>query len=348
MFSPSRKRKRIFIASDDDECLEVAVVVTPRKVATATTPLRTKPKDDAKFWVESIYSPPNETDVIVRSPSRRPLSVVENKQIDYKQRTPNKVASKKNSRQVSFDNYSSGKKLIQNTQTTTAQSSPKKQLSLDNFFSRPKAKAKTKEPENDWDSSAIIISDSESEDDLAPPKKKARIFVKDPKPRVSNIQKKSTSSTKATERLPRVSVKGVDQSDLPPISSIPKMFDDLVSRAGKLDKLVDRLNGRKLRVATMCSGTESPLLALRMITRSLFAETGKKLEIEHIFSCEIEPFKQAYIERNFSPPILFRDVLELADDYAYFPSLALPPELVLIVVILRMEQKSRFQETLIF
>ena len=26
----------------------------------------------------------------------------------------------------------------------------------------------------------------------------------------------------------------------------------------------------------------------------------------HVFSCEIEPFKQAYIERNFAPPILFR------------------------------------------
>ena len=114
----------------------------------------------------------------------------------------------------------------------------------------------------------------------------------------------------------RSSRQAADQSDLPPMSSIPKMFDDLVSRAGKLDRVVDRLNSRKLRVATMCSGTESPLLALRMITRSLFAETGKKLEVEHIFSCEIEPFKQAYIERNFSPPILFRDVLELANDYA--------------------------------
>lgn len=69
----------------------------------------------------------------------------------------------------------------------------------------------------------------------------------------------------------------------------------------------------------MCSGTESPLLALRMITRALEEQTGKKLDIEHIFSCEIEPFKQAYIERNFAPPILFRDVLELADDYAYNP-----------------------------
>ena len=33
--------------------------------------------------------------------------------------------------------------------------------------------------------------------------------------------------------------------------------------------------------------------------------------MEHVFSCEIEPFKQAYIERNFAPPILFRDIREL-------------------------------------
>jgi hypothetical protein len=33
--------------------------------------------------------------------------------------------------------------------------------------------------------------------------------------------------------------------------------------------------------------------------------------VEHVFSCEIEPYKQAYIERNFAPPILFRDVREL-------------------------------------
>lgn len=43
---------------------------------------------------------------------------------------------------------------------------------------------------------------------------------------------------------------------------------------------------------------------------------GTPLEIEHVFSCEIEPYKQAYIERNFSPPILFRDVCELGNDEA--------------------------------
>ncbi len=38
--------------------------------------------------------------------------------------------------------------------------------------------------------------------------------------------------------------------------------------------------------------------------------------IDHLFSAEIEPFKQAYIERNFQPPILFRDVRQLKNEKA--------------------------------
>jgi len=205
----------------------------------------------------------------------------------------------------------------------------KVQLSLDNFFHRPSATGKKDKPISPPDrisheettattssapeSPLFDFGDSEL-DDLPPTKKTRRIIVTDSKAKSSRpqVQQKLTPAGSGA----RSSRQAADQSDLPPMSSIPKMFDDLASRAGKLDRVVDRLNGRKLRVATMCSGTESPLLALRMITRSLFTETGKKLEVEHIFSCEIEPFKQAYIERNFSPPILFRDVLELADDYA--------------------------------
>lgn len=38
---------------------------------------------------------------------------------------------------------------------------------------------------------------------------------------------------------------------------------------------------------------------------------GMSLNIDHIFSAEIVPYKQAYIERNFHPKIIFRDVREL-------------------------------------
>jgi len=54
-----------------------------------------------------------------------------------------------------------------------------------------------------------------------------------------------------------------------------------------------------------------------MIAKAIKAQHGVKLELDHVFSCEIEPFKQAYIERNFSPPILFRDVTELGRKKAH-------------------------------
>lgn len=102
------------------------------------------------------------------------------------------------------------------------------------------------------------------------------------------------------------------------------MFADMVTQADKraqvkggalynnsLKTLAAELAGRPLRVATMCSGTESPLLALDMISKAVYAQHGVPLNVEHVFSCEIEPFKQAYIERNFAPPLLFRDIREL-------------------------------------
>lgn len=102
-----------------------------------------------------------------------------------------------------------------------------------------------------------------------------------------------------------------ESSDLPPIHDIAAIFSDMVSRTPEMKSVTKHLQGRPLRVATMCSGTESPLLALEMIRRSIETQYGVNLTIDHVFSCEIEPFKQAYIERNFQPPILFRDVCEL-------------------------------------
>jgi len=107
-----------------------------------------------------------------------------------------------------------------------------------------------------------------------------------------------------------------ESSDLPPIHDIASIFSDMVARTPEMKSVAKRLRGRPLRVATMCSGTESPLLALGLIRRSIEAQYGVDLGIEHIFSCEIEPFKQAYIERNFQPPILFRDVCELGGQTA--------------------------------
>lgn len=107
-----------------------------------------------------------------------------------------------------------------------------------------------------------------------------------------------------------------DASDLPPISDITSIFDDLVSHIPDIQNVARQVLGRKLRIATMCSGTESPLLALDLIRKAVYEQYDVDFDIEHVFSCEIEPFKQAYIERNFQPPLLFRDVCELGDPEA--------------------------------
>lgn len=45
--------------------------------------------------------------------------------------------------------------------------------------------------------------------------------------------------------------------------------------------------------------------------------TGKTFRLHHLFSAEIDAFKQSYIQRNFSPEIIFRDVNELVAEEAY-------------------------------
>ena len=71
-------------------------------------------------------------------------------------------------------------------------------------------------------------------------------------------------------------------------------------------------------VNSFCSNNRQTTTGSASLTNSSSTLILDKLfPIQHIFSCEIEPFKQAYIERNFSPPILFRDIRELGNDQAY-------------------------------
>ncbi|KAL5333911.1 hypothetical protein BJX70DRAFT_405782 [Aspergillus crustosus] len=105
---------------------------------------------------------------------------------------------------------------------------------------------------------------------------------------------------------------------LPPLYKLSDIYKSLTNRAMelKLDEMLDHLGDIELRVVTVCSGTESPLLALEMVKENLLKHHSRTLNFKHLFSAEIVPFKQAYIERNFHPPLLFRDVAELKDRVA--------------------------------
>lgn len=64
------------------------------------------------------------------------------------------------------------------------------------------------------------------------------------------------------------SQKGLATS-LPPLSRIEEIFSDLVKNACKkgFGKAVEGLSGKIFRIATACSGTEAPILALQEIQR---------------------------------------------------------------------------------
>ena len=75
-----------------------------------------------------------------------------------------------------------------------------------------------------------------------------------------------------------------------------------------------------IQLQTACSGTDAPSIALGLIKESLDkmcanedndSKKGHLFEYTHEMSCEIEPFKQAYIGRNFPGVPLFPDITKL-------------------------------------
>ena len=143
--------------------------------------------------------------------------------------------------------------------------------------------------------------------------------------------------TTRKRKVPAGGVKsgGVHYENIP-LLECADIMDDMVDRAcsepAMFNNLRKSLAGAPLRVATMCSGTESPLLALDEVKACEFttsvimhansdqptalAARGANLRYEHCFSAEIEPYKQAYIQANFAPKTIFSDVNELCNSTA--------------------------------
>ncbi|KAJ4992203.1 hypothetical protein SVAN01_02222 [Stagonosporopsis vannaccii] len=130
-----------------------------------------------------------------------------------------------------------------------------------------------------------------------------------------------TGPATALQRKPRAKIpkqhKGLDLN-LPPIDTPRDAVADMALRAVGLGlgDVLKKLRGRTINVATMCSGTESPLIFLEMLKEALESKGDGPLMYRHHFSAEIDATKQAYIERNFQPSIIFRDVRQLGDETA--------------------------------
>ncbi|KIW73810.1 hypothetical protein PV04_01900 [Phialophora macrospora] len=98
-----------------------------------------------------------------------------------------------------------------------------------------------------------------------------------------------------------------------PLSDINRIFSLIADHAVN-EGLLEATNvfGQQgIKVVTMCSGTEAPFVALDLIRKSLpSSEAREKFKYQHLGSAEIEPWKQAFILRNFRPPVIFRDVTD--------------------------------------
>ena len=110
---------------------------------------------------------------------------------------------------------------------------------------------------------------------------------------------------------------GANKNAQPPYLDSPFDINDrgvahiVTDQVRKLRPLLEEaLQKRELppvAVQTVCSGTDAPAIALGLASKDLKPELAFK--VDHMMSCENEPFKQAYIAVSvsifLSPPIAF-------------------------------------------
>ena len=75
----------------------------------------------------------------------------------------------------------------------------------------------------------------------------------------------SSRTAISTDPVKEQEKKSAVQTNLPPLSNLQDIFEDIalkVSKEGLLEQLLGRIGQREIRIGTICSGTESPILAL--------------------------------------------------------------------------------------
>lgn len=78
---------------------------------------------------------------------------------------------------------------------------------------------------------------------------------------------KRKPTRKSRQGVPKPHAKPL-HTELPPIVELEEIFGDITQKALRLGfrDVVAKFAGRQLKIATMCSGTEAPLLAMQMVS----------------------------------------------------------------------------------
>ena len=67
-----------------------------------------------------------------------------------------------------------------------------------------------------------------------------------------------------------------------------------------------------LRIATVCSGIDAPIFALKEILEAGRRQGLVLFSMQHVYACEIEPWKRDFLARNSKVEHIYCDVLELS------------------------------------
>ena len=68
-----------------------------------------------------------------------------------------------------------------------------------------------------------------------------------------------------------------------------------------------------LRLATVCSGIDSPIFALKELKdAAIRLRSGRLFKLHHVYACELEPWKQNFLARNSKADHIYRDIMELS------------------------------------
>ncbi|CAJ1936311.1 unnamed protein product [Cylindrotheca closterium] len=116
----------------------------------------------------------------------------------------------------------------------------------------------------------------------------------------------------------------VDPVGIDPTHGIVEgIITEQVGKVGRLLQMVAAQDGANgilgelgypIKLMTACSGTDAPSIALGLVQECYAKlQSSQTFEYSHEMSCEIEPFKQAYIGRNFPGVPLFPDINKLIE-----------------------------------
>ena len=72
---------------------------------------------------------------------------------------------------------------------------------------------------------------------------------------------------------------------------------------------------KRLSMATACSGTDAPVVAMRVVQETL-AQRGVTFDFDHVMSCELEPYKQSFVRAARA---------RINDRYPPLPAVPSPP-----------------------